>query len=240
MYRRNSEHLFKHTERLVGALRILRSHELDLHNYYNSLLKLQANSNNICLLIKETFKASVSERRGASFNRGKNAVSEFESAFNNLVKTVESSINNNPEQAHKMLFETLVMLKNVDQKITAMFIKFLAVYKKVWPSLLPYLYVPIDRVVIKMLKDKMKVYIGQWEQSPSVKNAQGNLYIKNNIKSAQYDRFELFQNELSYIARKANVPRVLIDELWFVGICFCKQYPLCNQCWIKEFCQVSR
>ena len=46
-----------------------------------------------------------------------------------------------------------------------------------------------------------------------------------------------FEKEYGEICNKANVERILADELWLVGHIFCKELPLCNRCWIGEWCQ---
>jgi hypothetical protein len=230
--------MFEHPERLIQALQLLGAHREEIQNFYASILHLQVQADGIDKL-KEAFRASVSERRGASFNRGEGAVQAFDNSIQNLVQQVNAEIENNPEQAHRLLFESIVMLPNIDQKIAAMFIKFLVVYLNEWPSMLPYLYVPIDRVVLKILGEKLQVYIGPWNQSPSVKNPSGRLYVRGNRMSAQYTRFITFQNELGQIAQNAGVDRILADELWFIGYIFCKEYPLCNRCWVRGVCQGS-
>jgi hypothetical protein len=97
---------------------------------------------------------------------------------------------------------------------------------------------PVDRVVLKILRDKLQVYCGPWEQVPSVKNAQRDLYVHHGRQPCtQYSKFLEFQEELESTCNEANVHRILADELWFVGYVFCKEFPLCNKCWISEWCQ---
>lgn len=230
--------LFEHTERLVQALHTLDSHRDEINRFYNSILQLQVQGDGIEKL-KAAFRASVSERRGASFDRGNEAVQAFGDSIDGIVEQVEATIANDPEKAHRMLFEWAAMLPNIDQKIAAMFIKFLSVYLNFWTSMIPFLYVPIDRVVLKILGEKLQVYTGPWDQSPSIKNPQGRLYVRGNRMSAQYARFVAFQNELGQIAATAGVTRILVDELWFIGYIYCKEYPLCTQCWVKDVCQGS-
>lgn len=228
--------LFHNQERLINALQILNDSRGHITAFYQSILGLQVRADGIERL-RDAFRASVSERRGASFNRGNAAFQEFDNRINAIVEQVNLQINENPEQAHRILFKAVVMLPNIDQKIAAMFIKFLVVYLDVWPSMLPFLFVPLDRVVLKILGEKLQVYIGGWNNSPSIKNPSGRLYVRGNQMSAQYARFTEFQNEIGEIAQQANVPRILADELWFVGYIFCKEYPLCQRCWMREICQ---
>ena len=228
--------LFEHTDRLVRVLRILHNHQQNIADFYSSILVSQVHGGGIQKL-KDAFRASVSEHRGASFDRGNEAVQAFDARVATIFRQVNALINVDPEEAHRVLFESIVTLPNIDQKIAAMFIKFLVVYLDVWPAMLPYLYVPVDRVVLKILGEKLQVYVGDWKYSPSVKNPSGKLYVRGNNKSAQYARFIAFQTELAEIAGQAHVHRILVDEAWFIGHIFCNEYPLCHRCWAEEFCQ---
>lgn len=230
--------LFRNTERLVDALRVINDHREEISTFYGSLLRLQVQSEGVDKL-REAFRASVSERRGASLKRGKRAVKAFDRIINTLVQKVEDTIRDNPEKAHQILFETVVELPNINQKIAAMFIKFLVVYLEVWPELLKYLYIPIDTVVLKMIRKRLKVYNGKWKQSPTVKNQRRKLHNRDGRVSAQYKNFLAFQKELLEITNTAGVRRILADELWFIGYSFCKEYPLCCHCWIRSLCQTS-
>ena len=231
--------LFEHNERLIQALEILNNHREEISNFYNSILRLQVQTEGIDML-KQAFRASVKyERRGASFNRSREAVQAFDSSITDISQRINAILPQNPREAHRILFEWLVTLPHVNQKIAAMFIKFLCVYLNMWPTMIPYLFVPIDRVVLKILAEKLQVYTGSWNQSPSVTNPQGHLYVRGNRMSSQYAKFTTFQNELAQIAQSAGVDRILVDELWLIGNIYCKEYPICNLCWIKDNCQGS-
>ena len=227
---------FQHIERLVTALQALSDHQEEIHNFYHSILGPQIQTEGIGKF-KDAFRASVSERRGASLNLGNQAVQAFDISIETTVEQVNLTIDIDPEEAHRILFEALVKLPNINQKIAAMFIKFLVVYLDIWPPLVPHLYVPVDTVVLKIIKKKLKVYTGPWTQSPSVTNQQRKIYVRGNKMSAPYQHFIDFQNELGAIAISAHVPRILADELWFIGYIFCKAHPLCSRCWVKNVCQ---
>jgi len=230
--------LFQNTDRLIASLQLLTHQREHINKFYNSILKLQVTSEGIDKY-KETLRASVNERRGASFNRGEHAVQSFDNIIEDLVNEVNNTIEQNTEESHRLLFESIVRLPNIDQKIAAMYIKFLCLYLNIWPQMIPFLYVPIDRVVLKILGDKLQVYTGKWAQAPTVKNPQGNLYIRGNQPSSQYNSYIEFQQEISNIVEGTNIPRIMVDELWFIGFLFCKPYPLCSKCWVNELCQGS-
>lgn len=229
---------FDRPDKLVDALQILDRHKPEIRTYYSSILQLQVVSEGIQKLI-EAFRASVSERRGASFHRGLAAVEAFERESTDIVVRVNLAIERNPEEGHRILFESMAMLPNIDQKIASMFIKFLVVYLDVWPRMEPFLFVPLDRVVLKILREKLCVYSGPWEQSPSIKNGSGRLYLRGNRANAQYQRFLTFQTDFRRVANRAGVNAIIADELWLVGYVFCKEFPLCDRCWIREICEGS-
>ncbi len=229
--------LFEHQERLTDSLRILNDHREEITRFYDSILRVQVQADGIQLL-KQAFRASVNERRGASFRRGKVAVEAFDVMVARTAHDVDEAIaNGRPEEAHRISFEWLASLPNIEQKIAAMFLKFVVVYLGHWPELLPYLYVPVDGVVLKILKRKLRVYLGPWTQAPTVANPQGKLYLRGGRMSAQYSDFVNFQNQLGQIASAAGAPRILVDELWFTGHIFCKPYPICDRCWLRDICQ---
>jgi len=229
---------FQNKERLISVSKKLDEHRDEIGTFYHAYLDLQVDNDNVNQLIKDTFACSVSERRGASLQRGHDALVKFEKEMNNLFGSLGQEVNNNPSDAHKQLFEKLCRIQNIDQKIAAMFLKFMVVYLHQWQELKSYLFVPIDSTVIKILRDRLQVYTGSWKQSPGVKNPQKNLYVyKGRQKCAQYRRYLEFQEEYGDICKQANVERILADELWLVGHIFCKELPLCNRCWISEWCQ---
>jgi len=222
--------------RLIAVLRILNRHSTDIQRFYNNHLQIQAPSTGL-KGFRETFRASVNERRGASHNRGREAIEHFEAIAQHLYSKVIELEHESPELAYKHLFEELVQIPNINQKIAGMFCKFIVVYKGYWPSMLPYLYVPLDRVVLKMLGETLAIYDGLWTQSPSIIAANGNLYIHDGREAcANYQKFINFQHNLLEVSNRAGVTRILIDELWFIGTAFCKDYPLCGQCWFNRVC----
>lgn len=231
---------FQNKERLIQVLGILAEHRSRIETFYHAFLDLQLSNHNGNQLLRDAFAYSVSERRGASRTRGQEATGEFNRHVDNLFGLLGQRIQDNAASAHQHLFEELCQIPHIDQKIAAMFLKFVVVYFQKWPELAPYLFIPVDSVVLKILRVKLKVYSGPWKQSPSVKNPQRKLYVYNNSRAcAQYEAFLEFQKELGNICSQANVYRILADELWFIGHVFCKEFPLCNRCWIKHWCQQS-
>lgn len=222
--------------RLIAVLRILNRHSNDISRFYDSLLQIQAPSTGL-KGFRETFRASVNERRGASYDRGLEAIEHFETGARHLYSTVIALEHESPELAYKHLFEELVQIPNINQKIAGMFCKFLVVYKGYWPTMLPYLYVPLDRVVLKMLGETLAIYEGLKTQSASIISGNGNIYLNDGETAcASYRAFIDLQSSLLEVSNVARTPRILNDELWFIGTAFCKEYPLCKQCWLNKVC----
>lgn len=86
---------FKNEKRLVQALRILAEHRSEIERFYHVLLQLQVSSQDENQLLIDTFACSVSERRGASRQRGQEAVADFVHNINSLFGQLRQKINDN-------------------------------------------------------------------------------------------------------------------------------------------------
>lgn len=228
--------MIENPERLRNCLRILNNHYQEITDFYKMSIGLRVNPDmELEEKLIQIFKASVSERRGASRKRGEDAIEEFERKIPILLPQIQELLPNNPENAHQKLFENLCEIPNVDQKIAAMCLKFVVVIFEELPNLKNYLYVPLDSVVLRMLGETTLQIAPNlpWTQSPRIKNAGGHLYwVRGDHRPVkEYSRFLDLQREFKDIADGIHVKRILIDELWFIGQIFCKEYPLCEVCW---------
>jgi hypothetical protein len=104
---------FQNKERLVQVLRTLAGHINEFNVFYHALLDLQVSNDNQNQLLRDAFLCSVSERRGASRQRGQDAVNDFDNERNNLFGNLGQEIQDNVEDAHKHLFERLCGLRNI-------------------------------------------------------------------------------------------------------------------------------
>lgn len=228
---------FQNQGRLVQALRTLHKHRNQIESFYHAFLDLQVSSHNRDQLLRDAFRCSVSERRLPTLKDCQEAIADFDEIRTDLFGSLKPKIPMSTTAAHQRLFEGLCTIRNVDQKIAAMFLKFVVVYLGEWPELQHYLFVPVDTNVLNILRTKLEVYSGPWDTPPYVKQ-EGGMYIKNDTEPcANYRRYLEFQEELGAICRKAGVERILADELWLVRHVFCKPLPLCNRCWIRQWCQ---
>ena len=224
--------------RLIIALESLQQHETEIEQMYQHTLGYQVrHDRHGADFLREVFAASVNERRGASRERGRIAVDRFNKIADELFHLGENQNQDDVLGAYQKIFEKIVCcVPHVDQKIAAMFLKFVVRFFGTWPAFRPYLFVPLDRVVLKCLK-----YNLQWDQtlpeeSPSIKNMQKRLRGRDGQPLTYYRRFLDVQDRLQTAAAEAGVERILIDELWTVGQLFCREYPLCHVCWIRDAC----
>lgn len=225
--------------RLVDALHALSEHGEEIEEMYRHTVGCQVRRHlEGADLLKDIFAASVNERRGASEERGRTAVAGFTGIADELVGLGENQ--DDPAGAYQAIFERVCCLPNVDQKIAAMFLKFAVRFLRVWPAFRPHLFVPLDRVVLKLLREKMEWDTNLPKESPSIKNPQRRLRGRDGQPLTFYRRFLDIQDRLLAAANEAGVERILIDELWTVGQLFCREYPLCHVCWIREACARRR
>lgn len=223
------ELVLRDEQRLIEVLKCLSKHRREIGRFHRMHLRWQVDKHS---LLRDTFASLVSERQGVSFRKCQKAVAAFEEReAEGLFSTLERKIREGAELAyvHKWLFEELCEIPEVGQKIAGTFLKMAVAYLGKWPQLEPYLFVPIDVNVRKVLRDKLKVYEGKFPMQ--IKREE------NGQPCADYERFLAFQEELKEVADKAGVHRIFVDELWCIGHIFCKPYPLCNRCWIRKWCQ---
>jgi hypothetical protein len=98
-------------------------------------------------LYLEVFWTIVNERIGMTFSKGEVAVDAFREQEKELFGDIKGKVLENPETAHRELFEGLCNLPQVGQKIASTFLKLMVLYMGEWPQLEPYLFVPVDQNV---------------------------------------------------------------------------------------------
>lgn len=119
----------------------------------------------------------------------------------------------------------------VGQKIGNLILEVIIHYGEANPRLEPYLYVPIDTHVRRMLVDCLGV-----RSVPDV------------ACSPKAPRYLRFQRNLAANAAQ-GVPPICFDYLWFVGKVLCTKkdsdgagynrgYRLCSICWLRDHCLV--
>ena len=169
-----------------------------------------------------------------TLDKGKKAVTAFREREGELFGDIERKVLENPETAHRELFEGLCNLPQVGQKIASTLLKLIVLYTGEWPQLEPYLFVPVDQNVQRMLEERLQ--IGS-KIPTTARGINGRFYNRNGEPCAEYGRFLAFQAELKEAAQRVGLHRIKVDDLWLVDHVFCKPYPLCHVCWIKHWCR---
>jgi len=122
------------------------------------------------------------------------------------------------QRAMDEVYKGLMKIKRVGPKIAGVYLKDIIYHFGAWPSLVEYLYLPIDRHVRNLMVNKLCVF--DEDEVPKV----GESYFTR--------RNQRFQRLLDNIHR----PRVEFDYLWAIGAMFCA-YHLCDFCWIRHLCK---
>jgi len=92
-----------------------------------------------------------------TFDKGKKAIAAFRERQGKLFGDIERKVLENPETAHRELFEGLCNLPQVGQKIASTFLKLMVLYMGEWRQLESYLFVPVDKNVRKMVEERPQI-----------------------------------------------------------------------------------
>jgi hypothetical protein len=164
--------------------------------------------------------------------RQRKKLNEFEAAKDHFSANFER-IREGVRQGDIEGLRTLAyMAPGVGQKIGNLILEVIIHYGQENPDLEPYLYVPIDTHVRRVLVHCLGV-----PSVPQVACPPGA------------PRYLRFQHHLAANAAK-NVPPICFDYLWFVGKVLCTKkdsdgkgysrgYRLCSICWVRDQCLIS-
>lgn len=122
------------------------------------------------------------------------------------------------QNAMDEIYKRLMKIERVGAKIAGVYLRDIIYHFKVWPFLIDYLYLPIDRHVRNLIINKLCVF--NENEVPKI----GESYF-----TERNQRFQRFLNSI-------HTPRVEFDYLWAIGAMFCA-YHLCDFCWIKHLCK---
>jgi len=226
-------------QKLARVIKILESHYQEARDFYFSSLKFQ-----ITGLDTETekltnlFVAANRERRGFS----EQSLGEATRAFSTNVKQkLEEIKDEKPSEAHFDLLLWLCDIPNTGQKTANLFLKWVVMFAKElkleslgWVSWAKYLHVPLDRWIVRILGKNLVVGTPLFEKH--FLNLQG---VVPGLDIQGYRKYLQLQSELDRVASSVNQPKIVLDELWFVGHVFDAYRPFfCNRCWIKDECQL--
>ena len=169
----------------------------------------------------------------------KKAKAKKVSASPKLAKIIEEIEGLDGEQAHQKFLKWLCGedVSGTNQKTANLFLKWLVMFNSTfgldiidWSILHPYLHVPLDIWVTRLLgKEYLNIGTEDYDKD----------FLKSTIPDLTYGirKYIELQYELSAITSKVNQPRIILDELWLVGRLFCNyRNILCDRCWIARQC----
>jgi hypothetical protein len=145
------------------------------------------------------------------------------------------------EKAHRHFLEWLCSIPGVEQKTANLFLKWLVMFNSDfefnsinWSTWKPYLHVPLDRWVIRLMhKGYLDFCTQQYEQDFIAHEGEPNP-VNLSISKEVYWKL---QDELQKALLPSKQYSIVLDNLWFVGFLFCSVRPLFYEvCWLKEEC----
>ncbi len=170
---------------------------------------------------------------------------EAAAGFNQGLKEIHRYDGMEPQNAHGSFLEWLCSdISGMGQKTANLFLKYVVIFHNeleigllAWKSWEPYLHVPLDMWVMRLMgRDYLGVCGENYEQD----------FQKYNKKKKKYDypspsfgkpEYRKFQKDLANVATLAKQAPIILDGLWFVGNKYCSYHPLlCDICWLREMC----
>lgn len=158
-----------------------------------------------------------------------------------------------PAEGHKRFLEFLcTSVPHMEQKTANLFIKYVWMFNDAlgleMPQVVswgPYLHVPLDRWVLRLLGKRMlqicseSYEIDFWRSRVNKKT--GKLQEDYEVPVFGQDKYQLLQEELRQVATLAGKPAITLDGLWYVGSKYCAYMPLmCEVCCLREFCGMGK
>lgn len=143
-----------------------------------------------------------------------------------------------PHQSHQDFLAHLCDIKGMDQKTANLFLKYVSMFQQGfglglidWKSWIPYLHLPLDLWVLRLLgKDYLNICGDQFEKDFKVNDDYASPGFKTN-------KYRQLQQELSVEMSTTGQSPIVLDILWFVGNKYCGYHPLmCNLCWLAGEC----
>lgn len=168
--------------------------------------------------LRKIFILSIQARGGPRLSNTKcrGVLKEFDSAIDGILEL-------SSEGQHKVneLVRRIDDIKYIGPKITALFLRDAVYYFHIWPDLVNYLYLPIDRHIRTILIKKLRA-MGE-EEVP---------YPSGSFFRGENPRFQSFLSEV-------HRPRIQFDYLWHVGARFCtyRLSEICELCPINRHCK---
>lgn len=224
--------------KLIEVTNILSSHAIDAEQFYSAQHSFQISKDDDPLIkIGDLFAVANREQRGSSAERLISAFSSFWDGFGEILDEIEGL---DGENAHQTLLKWLCGedVIGTNQKTANLFLKWLVMFNQSfgldvvdWSILQPYLHVPLDIWLTRLL-GRQYLNVGTQDYNKD--------FLKSTIPNLSIGREKYIelQNELGEITAKTNQPRIILDELWLIGHLFCNyRNILCDRCWIGGQCE---
>jgi len=228
-------------QQLGEVAEILAGHQSEIRQYF--LGQLQARLTGVPKLedrLRVLFVIANADRRGMGKENDKlqKATAIFQ---HNIIPTI--CADGDPGVQHERFLSRLCEVSGMKQKTANLFIKYLATFQDElglelldWRSWEPYLHVPLDLWVLRLLgKSRLAVCGDEFEERFAGKNNDNSYVAPGNPHSAEYRDL---QRDLALVASSVRQPAIVFDSLWFIGSKYCALRPLlCEVCWVKGYCQ---
>jgi hypothetical protein len=232
----------KDVERLIRIAEVLNVHEIETKAYYLShlaprLLKIEGTKEKLAVL----FAIANSQRQGLGKKKVgvKTATAGFHQGIEQNIKECMSIISS--EEAHLKFLKWLCGIPGMDQKTANLFLKWVVMLQTDfqlslinWQSWRFNLHVPLDRWVIRLMSNKYLNLCSESYEQDFLKDDEKTNGVNLALKKEGYI---LLQKELGEAILQSDKPRIVLDNLWFVGAFFCNFHPIvCDSCWINKEC----
>lgn len=240
----------KDTDRLAKVIETLGRHEPEIQQYFLAELtpRILALKNLEEKLVK-LFTIANADRQYKG--KGNIRLIESVSAFKRGLEQIDISKYNymNPLDAHHDYLNWLThCIGGMGQKTANLFIKYMVMFNdelglglSAWRSWKPYLHVPLDLWVLRLLgKDYLDTCNESYERDFRKHSEKTG---KDEYQSLGFGKkYSTLQEDLARVAALTKHATITLDWLWFVGNKYCSYHPLlCDICWLRgENCRKKR
>jgi hypothetical protein len=229
----------KDSTKLGNIMKSLAKHEADVKQYFLAGLKPRITAvDELEDKLVKLFVLANAKRVGTGKNNENlvEATATFREYLSQDIVRKLSAMQ--PRDAHHHLLSSLCDIKGMDQKTANLFLKFIVVFNKEldlarlgWHSWEPYLDIPLDLWVLRLMgKNYLDVSTSDFETDFQYKGD----YPSPSVKT---DKYRQLQDDIREVAASANLSAIVLDSLWFVGSQYCSYHPLlCDICWLGQYC----
>lgn len=236
----------KDADKLAKVIETLAQHEPEIQQYFLAELtpRILALKNLEEKLVK-LFTIANADRQYKG--KGNVKLVESVSAFKRGLSQIDISKYNdmNPVDAHRDYLDWLThYIGGMGQKTANLFIKYMVMFNdelglglSPWRLWKPYLHVPLDLWVLRLLsKDYLDTCNESYEKDFRQHSKKSG---KDEYPSPGFGmKYFALQEDLARVAALTKHETITLDWLWFVGNKYCSCHPLlCDVCWIRENCR---